>query len=582
MKIFKLLLVFVILAWFFAVAYGAYRVYLSFDISDPLRLSRIALKSAELERLTEQERQKTEREKRETAKTLAKLRRQELVENHEAVSVAAVTLATFTRLFPVLLFSAASIGGLVFAFTRRVRIESPICGEFPRRDAFQLASMALQVQYAEAAGRVAAFSEDTTRHRLQDFATIGKTFLRGVNTEPAALLPGTPQTAVENLSFSQAVRDFRQHEILIGYDSGSPVFFPIEGFVSCAFGGGSGSGKTSKLRFLTAQLILNGVNVSILDAHQGNKESLVDSLGELANMPNVRIFPPFETRQAVKTMLSDVRTVIAGGKPADVPCVYVLDELKPLNRACSEVETLFDVIANEGRKYLQFMVASSQTWEASLFGKLGSAARDACVLKMAARMPKEQARTLFKDGETARTVAKLARPEMFADSMQFSGVVNVPFCSRDDMDTLAAKFGAGALPRNAEHEIDDSAIDATPETFDTSEGVLRANGYNVIPFPKREPTNQLRTKSEPERTDVKALRESAGVSQGKFAELTGCSLSKLKKVETNAAKFDDAEISQILTNFEAWQKSGEPSNQLRTKGEPGAKDGQTKPEPKEA
>lgn len=500
MKIFKLLLIFVLLAWVSAIGYGAYRVYLSFDISDPLRLNKIALKAAELERQTEQERQKTEREKRETAKTLAKLRRQELVENHEAVSFAAVTLATFTRLFPVLMFSAASIGGLVFAFTRRVKIESPVAGVFPRKDAFQLASMALQVQYAEAAGRVAALGEETTRHRLQDFAAIGKTFLRNTHTEPAALLPVTPQTAVENLSFQQAVKDFRQHEILIGYDSGSPVFFPVEGFVSCAFGGGSGSGKTSKLRFLTAQLILNGVNVSILDAHQGNKQSLVDSLGNLANMPNVRVFPPFETRQAVKTMLSDVQAVIAGKKPADVPCVYVLDELKPLNRACSDVETLFDVVANEGRKFNQFMVASSQTWEASLFGKLGSAARDACVLKMAARMPKEQARTLFKDGDTARTVARLGKPEMFADSMLFSGVVSVPFCSRDDLNMLAAQKMPSIPHRTASERAE--TIEPEKETGETVN--VSENVSNLLPFPctKRDemPIERAETNHAPEYT----------------------------------------------------------------------------------
>ena len=78
-----------------------------------------------------------------------------------------------------------------------------------------------------------------------------------------------------------------------------------------------------------------------------------------------------------------------------------------------------------------------------MFDRSGSAARDACVLKMAARMPKEQARTLFKDGETARTVAKLAQPEMYADSMTFSGVVSVPFCSREDLD----RIGAGTTTR---------------------------------------------------------------------------------------------------------------------------------------
>jgi hypothetical protein len=125
------------------------------------------------------------------------------------------------------------------------------------------------------------------------------------------------------------------------------------------------------------------------------------------------------------------------------------------------------------------MVASSQTWEASLFGKLGSAARDACVLKMAARMPKKQAQTLFQDGESARTVARLGKPEMFADSVSFSGVVSVPFCSRDDLNMLAAQ----KMPVHA-HEIHSGRAESIEPEKETGETVnVSENVSNLIPFP---------------------------------------------------------------------------------------------------
>ena len=466
---------------------GAYRVFLAFEYPE-LRLTRIELKAAELARLTEQEKQRTERERRETLREMARLERQTRLESSAAVSLAAVTLAAFLRLFPVLIAAAAAVGGLVYALTRRVRIESPICGEFPRKDAFALASMALQVQYAEAAGKVAAFSEDTARRRLNDFATLGKAFLRsGLQTQAAAALTAgndAPTLQAGNVTFQQAVKDFRQGSVLVGYGpTRQPVYFALDDFVSAAVGGCSGSGKSSKLRFLVAQLILQGVNVSLLDAHAGNEQSLADSLGNLVNLPNVRLFNPFETADAVETMLSDVQQAIDAGKPADVPCVFILDEIRPLNKRCSDVETLMDKLANEGRKFNQFGVFSSQTWEASMFKQAGSAARDACVLKLSARMPKKQAHILFADNEAAKTVSRLQQPEMFADSMKFSGVVDVPFCSRTDLDALVSKTHSRNLQAARGEEITPQPIEETRETFDASENVLHVPVSNVIPFP---------------------------------------------------------------------------------------------------
>jgi len=383
-------------------------------------------------------------QKTEALTELERVKLQNSPEVIHATKTKAVLSAWFPVYFPALLFAGVSSLCAVYFSFRLVQFQHDnVLTRVRVLDASRLVHESLQVKALEATQgvNVLQLAEQIQQRNMSSLGTLARG-MRGLfgreqagQNSQAALPPAIDQSAV-NVSFERAVNDFKKGSILIGYQSDAPVYFALKDFVSCAFGGGSGSGKTSKLRFLTAQLILQGVNVSILDAHMGNEQSLVDSLGNLVNMPNVRVFNPFETQQAIGTMLSEVQAAINAGKPDDVPCVYVLDELRPLNRACDQVESLLDRIANEGRKYDRFMVASSQTWEASLFGKLGSAARDACVLKMAANMPKEQARILFKENDTAKKVCRLKRPEMYAQSSIFDGVVYVPFCSRDDLNEL--------------------------------------------------------------------------------------------------------------------------------------------------
>lgn len=499
MKAFKLLLICAVLAWFGVMVFVGNRIYQSYASADPLRSEKVELQKVRILKDIETLRVQQEQERQKTAVISARLARQERIEKHQGVNFAAVTLAMFWRLFPVLTFGTALTGGLVYAFTRRVSIQTPqISGAFPRRDALVIAKTALAVSNASEMGKALAFQHDISQQQIHSAVEIFKSLKPGretVNISNAPALPAaTEQQAAQdagNVSFQQAVRQFQQGKILIGYDTaGNPVYFALKDFVSCAFGGGSGSGKTSKLRFLVAQMALSGVNVSILDAHMGNEQSLVDSLGNLASLPNVRVFPAFETAAAVETMLSEVQAAIQAGKPADAPSVYILDELRPLNRACEHVETLMDILSNEGRKYNQFGVFASQTWEAKMFKQAGSAARDACVLKMAARMPREQARTLFKDGDSARQVAKLARPEMYADSAAFSGVVTVPFCSRLELDELAASRMSKHSGNNAQAARGDVETVKTYSETSENENVSEVNSavnidlpHNVVNFP---------------------------------------------------------------------------------------------------
>ena len=293
------------------------------------------------------------------------------------------------------------------------------------------------------------------------YVTLADMQVKALRAAPVHALPAAPDDSAEMPAALPSFADllhsgaFRAGQILLGYDAAAaPVYLRLTDFVSASVGGGSGSGKTSKLRFLCAQLIAQGVRVSLLDAHAGNDQSLVSSLGELSARENVTVYSPIETRDAVQAMLSEIQGVIDAGTPCEPPRVYVLDELRPLNHACDRVELLMDKLANEGRKYQCYGVFSSQTWEARMFSQMGSAARDACVLKMAANMPREQARILFKDGEMARTVSRLRKPEMFANSMTFSGVVTVPFCSREDMAAVNAMVKARSIDRAEVKPVD--------------------------------------------------------------------------------------------------------------------------------
>ena len=430
------------------------------------------------------------RERQKSALLVARLQREQLaaqtasrIDNAPEVVAARIRRRVMAEAWPsyaLVTIAAAGVAVVAFAAIRRVPFRAGELETFvSRRQAAVLAHEAVCLQGLSEQVRAQAFADETLRGRVTAGVTVFAQLARTVRAATHTALPAeqaalpAPESQAASVTFARARQDFRTGDMLLGYDAtGAPVYLPLTSFVSCAFGGGSGSGKTSKLRFLVAQLLLQGVKVSILDAHAGNPQSLADSLGNLTRLPNCRLFNPFETAQAVQTMLADVQAAIDAGAPQAVPSVFILDELRPLNRACGDVETLMDRLANEGRKFGAYGVFASQTWEAKMFDKAGSAARDACVLKMAARMPKEQARTLFKDGASARAVAKLAQPEMYADSMTFSGVVNVPFCRRDDLDALrpATQPSATGTAHSVNLSVDTGA---TPE---------RNVGADVIDF----------------------------------------------------------------------------------------------------
>jgi hypothetical protein len=391
------------------------------------------------------------------------IHRAELAEKMAKVNARTALIPFFSRLNQAATIAYLGTGcfsllvgasGMTFAYVRKksVYVARVNGNEIPVKHADLTALMpvlagSVQAQIQAALKLNDEEAQQRARNIMSDMAILFRSIggRHGIATQipitpipdQAALLPA-PSPA-----FAQASELFRPGAILAGYNIDNPIYLPLTSFVSAAVGGETGSGKTSKLRFLLCQLAAQGVSLTILDAHQGHSQSLVNSLGSLTRLPNVRVFHPGDAKAAIKTMLKEAQTAIDAAAIATPPRIYVLDELRPLNRACPSLELLMDKLANEGRKYQYYGIFISQTWEAKMFEQSGSAARDACVLKLAARMPKGQARILLQDNEAARTVSHLSKAEMYIDSMDFSGVLTVPYASQSDMDMVAARCVKG-------------------------------------------------------------------------------------------------------------------------------------------
>ena len=336
-------------------------------------------------------------------------------------------------------------------------------------DVPKLAMAAMQVQYAEATQGVDAvkFASELQARNMTALGTFARG-LRGVLGSREAPAMQTHQHSLPSVvypvpTFAESLNDMRPGKVLIGYDKGVPVHLDESDFVSCGLAGAAGSGKTTKERFLFCQLAIHGVRLPVLDAHSGHPQSLVSSLGDITKLPNVTVYSPIDTRETIQFFRSDLETALKHPEQME-RTIYVIEELLPIVDTVPETANFILKAATEGRKFERFVFAAGQVWPASLFQK-GSCVRDSLTLRMSAKNDELQARLLFKTKEKAKIVEGLQLSQMFVNSMKFQGVVDVPFCTRDDMNALAAKYlSPAAAPNvtaeeNAEiKEVDDNTL----------------------------------------------------------------------------------------------------------------------------
>lgn len=433
-----------------------------------------ALKSLIVQQNIEEIRLKQQEEERKTAVTLAKLKREEKIESAAVVYYSAVTLAAFGRLLPVLMFLASSIAGIVYVRSRKVVFEYAGIRTFlSPREVPAVVNASIRVQALAESGKVQAFQEDISRHRIADTALLMK-HLRGHlrpemqigENQPVAMRGEIPHAL--NVPTMRTILDglHQGDPLVLGFDyaSGEPITGGFDALYSSFLAGRSGSGKSSWLRGLILQSLVcyPKARFFVLDPHQEHNESLS------ANMPKTEHFHFLHAGNPRKGLykFNDLLQERLDQPCKRDPLVLVVDEMSFVSRQkyAPTVQGVLERIANEGRKAGVFALLSSQDTRTRKTGDF----RDMLSSSYIFQIKSSQARYLLQDREEVEKVKQIQEPgvALFSPTNNESRLVRVPFCSGADvlyMENLCNKKPLNDLekqPKQAEISITEQ-----PKTF---------------------------------------------------------------------------------------------------------------------
>lgn len=506
--------------------------------ADPLASQVQALKSLKIQQDIERLKIQQEEEKRKTAVTLAKLKRDEKIETAAPVYVSAVTLATFLRLLPVILFSTAVIVGIVYISCRRVLFQyGDVLTLLPAREVSRVVEASIRVKALSEAAKVQAYQEDISRHRIADTALLMK-HLRG-NLRPETQIGENQPVAIEgtfpaalHIPTMQAILDglHQGDPLVLGFDyaSGEPITGGFDALYSSFLAGRSGSGKSSWLRGLILQSLVcyPDCQFYILDPHQEHDESLS------ANMPKTEHFHFLHAGNPRKGLykFNDLLQERLDQPGKRDPLVLVVDEMSFVSRQkyAPTVQGVLERIANEGRKADAFALLSSQDTRTRKTGDF----RDMLSSSYIFQIRSSQARYLLQDREEVEKVKQIQERgvALFSPTNDDSRLVRVPFCSPADIRYIENRFNQASA----------NILEKQPEPAEIS----APEQVNALPV-------------QPSRADVFRERLNAvGITQNQLARLANVPKSSLS-VFFNTDKMSDDYISAIDHTLNTLENSPE-------------------------
>ena len=538
---------------------------------DELR-NQIALENLRLEQ---------ERERQRTAAVLAKLRMQELAARTQAtvdasasVVRARVVTATLLSLWLPLALSVGAMTGagvLCYAALRRVAFEAAGVKTFvTRHQAAVLAERALYVAGLTEESKTAMLQEQISQARFAQ----GVSLFHALKTafKSNGNLPATPQLAAPELptpSFAAptfaalfAAGELGEGKpLLMGFSQdGQPQRRAIEDIKALSVAGEQGAGKTASMAYLITSTLLLSADAEeyIIDPHWKHPEGLGMMIAPLTATGRVHLVNPVEMEITIDALNARLDRRLAGAESSDAPILFCVDELAKMGKSPVFAEKLLPFVerfTEETRKAGMIGVFGSQKWNARHFGNKADI-RATIPSLLIHRIKPSQADLLLEDRANVKLMKRVNLPgqALMATSHDADpSVITVPLITRRDIEQVsrrlcgvATQAGAGrAKPMPS--SVDLMKSDDAPERNVSAES--------------SEPTEPPQIAGEPKRLDAKATRERFGLTQARFAEVTGVSLPKLKKVETQTATFTPAEITQILTRLrtvEPPHSAGEP------------------------
>ena len=361
--------------------------------------------------------------------------------------------------------------------------------------------------------------------------------------------------------------------LLLGYSQGQPQYRTLQDLKSMAIAGWQGSGKTLSTAYLIAASVLAyNVRVYVIDPHKHHPESLSSLIHPLETTGLVSIINPFHTPALLQNLHRILDRRLAGAEPGKPPILLVIDELARLAKMeyFEELLSFLERCTEETRKANITFFGSSPKWTARYFR--GRADIRGCMNSMLIHKTKpSQANLLLEDAHDKQLVKHLQRPgeAILATDYAPPMLVSIPFCTRSDMQTVAALVNAqhAKSEHHSAYEREHQQPDSYGSLAELDQSMAIGLKQDALPCEKtRTQAKYTRPKVvRPGQLSLEVLQEQLSLlkqhypnlTQAEIAREAGMSPSLLSKILNGQRPLKEAyqwRLSEVLRQYQKQEK----------------------------
>ena len=267
-----------------------------------------------------------------------------------------------------------------------------------------------------------------------------------------ALAPDDAKVSVDTPTWGESLSNGAitgGDDILLGYrEDGSPLMSTWDGLHSCIVGGFSGSGKSTTMRSLVAQVVMSGGRFGLIDPHVGHSQSLATSLEGVSGSMVCR--PAKESHDVLHVLsffADEFERRRDNGLESEYTLMLVVDEATSLlNRSAivGELTSGLQQIASEGRKYNMYAIVGCQTLTASSMGGT-SDLRDLFPSAFVHRSKLNHARALLQGLPDASNAPHFDTGQcLFYSTDGTTEMLRIPSVTMEDIEALSTRQAVSA------------------------------------------------------------------------------------------------------------------------------------------
>lgn len=250
--------------------------------------------------------------------------------------------------------------------------------------------------------------------------------------DAAPALPPLPSAP----PFAAIAHQISPGHLVLGYGSAGRIGGDISDLLSTAIAGRPGTGKTTLLRFVCAQVLRIGGQPVLFDPHGSIADELSGLLECAEDASDME-----RLAEQLESQLEARLSARRAGQPPAVPLLLLADEWPIISQLAPEAVRVAGRIVLEGRKVGVYALISGQGLPSEQLG--GSLVRDALSSRYVFQTTPAQARMAGLDNETAKRLLltlEAAGPgyAILASARRKPEVVAIPDTSPDDLRAFLA------------------------------------------------------------------------------------------------------------------------------------------------